>query len=202
MFRRRRLDVGAPARSLAVEQARFLAVDFETTGTDPRRDAVVSMGWVPVDGGEIVLGEAGYHVVSGAQVGDSALIHGLTDAAVERGAPATEVLPQLLEALRGRVLLAHFAALEVGFVERLCQEQYGKRPQLQVVDTFALERRHMERMGTYPRGEDLRLARVRQRYGLPRYGNHNALTDALACAELFLAQVTQTRAQTLADIVS
>ena len=45
----------------------------------------------------------------------------------------------------------------------------------------------MERMATYPRGEDLRLARVRQRYGLPAYRNHNALTDAVACAELYLA---------------
>lgn len=45
----------------------------------------------------------------------------------------------------------------------------------------------MERMGTYPRGEDLRLPRVRQRYNLPTYANHNALTDAVACAELYLA---------------
>ncbi|WP_286204536.1 CBS domain-containing protein [Corynebacterium afermentans] len=57
----------------------------------------------------------------------------------------------------------------------------------EVVDTFAMERRHMERMGTYPRGEDLRLPRVRQRYNLPMYANHNALTDAVACAELYLA---------------
>lgn len=56
----------------------------------------------------------------------------------------------------------------------------------EVRDTFAMERRHMERMGTYPRGEDLRLARVHQRYSLPAYSNHNALTDAIACAELYL----------------
>ena len=58
----------------------------------------------------------------------------------------------------------------------------------------------MERMGTYPRGEDLRLARVRQRYGLPRYGSHNALSDALACAELYVAQRGNTRAVTLRDV--
>ena len=88
----------------------------------------------------------------------------------------------------------------MGFIERASQHVFGERPRLSVVDTFALERRHMERMGTYPRGEDLRLARVRERYGLPRYSNHNALSDALACAELYLAQRRSTRAESLRDI--
>lgn len=35
----------------------------------------------------------------------------------------------------------------------------------------------------------LRLAHCRQRYNLPDYEAHNALVDALSCAELFLAQV-------------
>jgi DNA polymerase-3 subunit epsilon len=59
----------------------------------------------------------------------------------------------------------------------------------------------MERMGTYPRGEDLRLARVRQRYGLPDYHNHNALTDALACAEQYLAHRATLPMSTLKDVM-
>ena len=35
----------------------------------------------------------------------------------------------------------------------------------------------------------LRLAHARQRYNLPPYHPHHALTDALAAAELFLAQM-------------
>ena len=80
--------------------------------------------------------------------------------------------------------------METGFIDALHKRVYAKRFRLredEVVDTLSLERRHMERKATYPRGEDLRLARVRSRYNLPEYGNHNALTDALACAELYLA---------------
>ena len=69
-----------------------------------------------------------------------------------------------------------------------------------MVDTFAIERRHMEKMSTYPRGEDLRLARVRARYGLPQYSNHQALTDALPCAELYLAQIREVNASALKEI--
>ena len=32
---------------------------------------------------------------------------------------------------------------------------------------------------------------VRQRYSLPAYSNHNALTDAIACAELYLVSTAE-----------
>ncbi|APT92670.1 DNA polymerase III subunit epsilon [Corynebacterium phocae] len=196
-----KLDVATPARSTPVRDLELLAVDIETTGTDPKTDHILSIGWLPVrPGGVIDFSGAGYVVVSGHEVGESAVIHGLTDADVQEGVPLAQAFDQVISALQGKALLAHFAALEVGFFDAAARALYGKKLKLQVVDTFALERRHMERMGTYPRGEDLRLARVRQRYELPRYGNHNALTDAQACAELYLALIAETSVRTLADL--
>ena len=37
----------------------------------------------------------------------------------------------------------------------------------------------------------LRLDACRRRHGLPRYAAHRATTDAVACAELFLAQCAE-----------
>lgn len=169
----------------------LLAVDVETTGLKPDRHQLVSIGWVPVNGRVIDLSRAGYYVLADAQVGDSPTLHGVTDDDIARdGEDPAVVLEAFLDALDGRKLLAHFAQMELGFVAKLHRDVTGKRWGLrdaEVRDTFAMERRHMERMGTYPRGEDLRLARVRQRYSLPAYSNHNALTDAIACAELYLA---------------
>lgn len=196
----RRADWGAPARSTPLDDLGLLAVDMETTNLDPRRGKIVSIGWVPVNGGVIDLSGAGYTVVRGAHVAEDAHVHLLTQEVIDAGEELESAMGQLRKALQGRALLAHFAALEVGFIEAASREVFSERPRLSVVDTFALERRHMERMGTYPRGEDLRLPRVRSRYGLPRYGNHNALSDALACAELYLAQRGSTRAVTLGDV--
>ena len=170
----------------------LLAVDVETTGLKPERDQLVSVGWVPVHGRVIDLAGAQYFVLRGAQVGESATLHGVTDDDVDAlGRDPVEVLDAFFTALEGRKLLAHFAQMETGFLGKLHADVRGVKWKLhdsEIVDTFTMERRHMERMGTYPRGEDLRLARVRQRYNLPAYANHNALTDALACAELYLAQ--------------
>lgn len=174
-----------------LEEGHLLAVDVETTGLKPGRDQLVAIGWVPVTGRVIDLSGARDFLVAGAEVGDSATLHGVTDQDIaRRGVALEEILDEFDRALKGRYLLAHFAQMETGFISHAFKHTRGVsrtfRP-AEVVDTFALERRHMERMGTYPRGEDLRLARVRQRYGLPAYRNHNAVTDAIACAELYLA---------------
>jgi DNA polymerase-3 subunit epsilon len=58
-----------------------------------------------------------------------------------------------------------------------------------VVDTFELERRVVAGgWGAEPARGALRLWTARERRGLPVYRAHEALTDALACAELYLAQ--------------
>lgn len=120
-------------------------------------------------------------------VGESATVHGLTDDTLAAGLPVKEGLERFLVALRGRAMLAHFAVMESGFLSTACRREFRAGLSVPLVDTLDLERRHMERMGTYPRGEDLRLPRVRERYGLPDYRNHRAATDALSCAELYLA---------------
>lgn len=201
MFFRRRPTTPGPLAGSAFPDARtpldslpLLAVDLETTGLTPTKHSIVAVAWVPVDGRQITLKDAGYHVVAGTDgvsVGSSATIHHLTDEELATGIPEREAIDHLLTALRGRVLLAHFAAIEEGFLREACRRHYGEDLRVPVIDTFALERRHMERMGTYPRGEDLRLPRARERYGLPRYPGHHALHDALGCAELYLAQTVR-----------
>ncbi|CAB0861653.1 DNA polymerase III subunit epsilon [Corynebacterium diphtheriae] len=174
------------------EDTRLLAVDMETTSLDPRRGSIVSIGWIPVENGVIMVGQAGYQLVYDAQaresVGDSATVHYITDAMRNTGVAEQEAVARLLEVLGDSPMLVHFAAIEKRFLSAAMRKYWGRSFSSRIVDTFEIERRHMERMATYPRGEDLRLARVRQRYGLPAYTSHHAASDALACAELYLAQ--------------
>lgn len=189
-----------PPRDTPLAELNLLAVDVETTGLRAGRDQLLSIGWVPVTAGVIELGRARHHVLRGGEVGQSATVHGLTDDHLARGIAPAQALAEFLAALAGRVALVHYAPIERDFLGRACAQEFGAPLTMPMVDTFALERRHMERMGTYPRGEDLRLGRVRQRYGLPPYRNHNALTDALATAELYLAWTARYHVRTLGDL--
>ncbi len=187
------LAVALPGPETPLADLRLLAVDIETTGLDPRRDRVLSIGWLPVDGGRIELGGAGRVVVrdtgGAAGVGQSATVHGLTDDRLAGGVPVEEAAARLLDALAGRVLLAHFAQIETAFLTAVCERAWGAGMPCVVVDTFELERRVVAGgWGAEPARGALRLWTARERRGLPVYRAHEALTDALACAELYLAQ--------------
>lgn len=196
------LETPPPGASTPISELELLAVDVETTGLDPRRDRVLSVGWVPVDGDRIVLGGADSMLLRADAdgdddgVGQSATLHGITDDEIATGADVGVALDRVFAALAGRVLLAHYDAMETGFLGALCSSVYGVRPPFVTVDTLELQRRvlggGLDRDFVPDSSTDgLRLWSARQRYGLPLYRAHDALVDALACAELYLAQTAE-----------
>jgi DNA polymerase-3 subunit epsilon len=195
-----------PRPSRDYREVEYLAVDLETTGLDPRRDQILSIGWVRVDGNTIRLHSARHRVlqVDGAIPANSAVIHQITDDESARGLLLADALPELLRDLSGRVLIAHHARVERGFLNAACKRLWGKGLLVRSVDTQAIAQRLLERRQIPFKGSDLRLHALCERYNLPRHGAHNALSDALAAAELFLAQAAHRdngRGMALADFL-
>jgi DNA polymerase-3 subunit epsilon len=186
--------LSAPEQDLRtpLAQARLLALDFETTSLDAETGVPLSAGWVPVDGAAVRLGGAGSvaFLPPADGVGDSAVFHGITDDAASAGLSDLDALGPILTALTGRILLAHHASIEATFLAAACRRVWGVTVDLACVDTLEIEHRLVTRGGSEPMPGSLRLGAARERYGLPAYGAHEALTDALACAELYVAQLT------------
>jgi len=171
----------------------YLALDLETTGTEPRSEEIVSAGWVVLRGPAIDLSTATHRLVrtSKAMPERSAVIHAITDDEAGAGEPLHAVLEELLGDLQGRVLIAHYAATERGFLDAACRRCFGGVLLVPTVDTLALAHRSCVRQGREPVRGGLRLAALRERYNLPAYASHDALVDAIAAAELFLAQMEE-----------
>jgi len=187
-----------PPLKMALQEVSFLALDFETTGLNPKQDAILSMGWVPVTGGRIQLGQGAHWIIQSPQTykgleEESIKIHGITHQAMLKGIPLPQALQALWQALRGsgnysRIPLVHFARIEKQFLAAACQSQYGCCPPLAMVDTFDLALRQFP-VHTAIDSSQFRLARLREKYHLPPAPPHHALEDAIATAELFLAQL-------------
>lgn len=181
---------GCPASTLPL-----LSVDLETTGPSPGRDRVLAIGWVPVTGRRIELAGARRVLVDHDDPGAAVAIHGLTHDDLAQGLPLRDALRLLDEALSGRVLLAHHAPMDVAFLEAAHRRADDPAPEVPVVCTLRLERRLLSRDGGELPPGSLRLWRARARRGLPVVPAHDALGDALAAAELYLAQVAEMEAK-------
>jgi DNA polymerase III subunit epsilon len=184
--------------------AHYCAVDLETTGLDLRRDMIISFGSVGIDGGRVIAGSSIYRLVRGpAQVSAEAVaIHSLRPADLADAPTWEDSVDLLLEALTGRVLVAHAAWVELAFLRRAFRARQVPPPRI-VVDTAALARRAgLAAMGA-PGEPSLEL--LARDLGLPAHEPHHALGDALTTAEVFLALSTRLAAeapQTVGSLVS
>lgn len=167
----------------------YLALDLETTGLDARQHEILSFGYVLCRGTLIELSSAQHHLIRPKQAinESSVVIHQITDDTAAHGQRLATVLGELLAQLQGKVLIAHYAALELSFLKAACQKIYGASIIIPTIDTLWLAKRRLERQNKTPSAKSLRLAALRDHYHLPRYRAHDALSDALAAAELFMA---------------
>jgi len=186
----------------------YWALDLETSGLDPRRDRIVSVGMVPIVGMAIRWGDRYDSLVrtdrTAAVSVASMAVHQILPDDRATAPEETPVLDAVLERLADDVLLVHHAGLDVRFLRVACARCRRRWPHPPVVDTVALLARleaRMERLEPYPRPLPRGLAEARSRFGLPRHAEHHALADALATAELFLALRSRLAATRLGHLI-
>jgi DNA polymerase-3 subunit epsilon len=174
------------------EELVIVALDLETTGLDPKKDKILSYGFVEVQHMTVLLANSGHQLISIEEEipEESAVIHQITDDQAATGIPLDEAMPRLLKQLAGKVMLVHYASIEQNFLDAACRRLYGAPFVIPIIDTLVLARRQFERRNHTFQPGNLRLFNLRPQYNLPNYKAHNALSDAVATAELFLAMAT------------
>ena len=180
-----------PDKNELIGNIDFVSLDFETTGMNVEKDKVVSVGLVDITKLGINL-QSSYHqlINTNSKLSEaSVVIHQITDNQLASGINIETALPILLKRLSGKVMLAHNAKVELGFIKKMCQELYGTDFVIPGIDTQYLAKRSFERQSLAYKNNELRLFNLRQSYNMPAYKAHNALMDAIATAELFLAMV-------------
>jgi DNA polymerase III subunit epsilon len=183
-----------PSRSPRYTDVVFWSLDLETEGLDPRRDAILSVGMVPVRKGVVRLREAfsslvrprEEHAPSAGALG----AHHLRPIDTRHAPELADVLPEIEKRLRGNVLLVHHAPIDVNFLRAAFRSTGRDWSPPPVVDTVRLLYRWADArrfLGNPPGDPELNLFAAREQLGLPAYPPHDALVDATATAELFLA---------------
>ena len=180
-----------PNDATPIQHISFAVLDLETTGLDLKKDHVISIGLIEINNMGIQLDTAWHQIIKTRHdiPEDSAIIHQITDDQVVSGIELQTAIETLLLRCQKRVLIAHHASIELGFINKICMKLYNENFIIPTIDTVYLARRQLRLQQEHYPAETLRLFNLRKRYGLPAYKAHNALSDALSTAELFLALV-------------
>ncbi|MDG1753137.1 MAG: exonuclease domain-containing protein [Thalassotalea sp.] len=186
------LSVPFPSVNSLFKEADILAVDFETTGLDAVQDKLLSVGFVELSQQHIKLNTCYHQIINTKQKlkADNVIIHQITDQQQKQGLPLEVVVEDLLKALAGKVMLVHYARIEREFLQQACLELYGLAPSFPMIDTLVIAKRRLDKKDVAYDPSELKLGALRENHQLPQYFAHNALNDAIATAELLLAQTS------------
>jgi DNA polymerase-3 subunit epsilon len=154
-------------------QARLAIVDVETTGSDPAGDRITEIAVLQAEGGALTA-QWSTLVNPGRPI--PGVIQALTGISLEMVGAAprfAEIAGELAERLTGRMLVAHNARFDYGFLRREF-ERSGITYRAKTLCTVRLSRR------LYPGAGGHDLDSLIERHGLECAPRHRALPDAAA----------------------
>jgi DNA polymerase-3 subunit epsilon len=169
---------------------RWVVVDCETTGLDPARDRLLSVGAIAVRAGRIVLDE---HFVAGVRQEApaneaSVLVHGIGDEQRRAGREPAAALGDLARFLEGGVAVGFHAAFDAAVLRRE-MSRVGLKGPPRWLDLAQLA------PALFPGRPHKALDEWLGEFGIRAVGRHDALGDALATAELHLVLLAEAERQ-------
>lgn len=173
-------------RRTPLADARWVAIDCETSGLDAGRDRLLAVGAIKVEAGHIALSDL-FEAHVQQQTPSSAeniLIHGIGGDAQLAGAPLPEALSNLADYVGDAIPVAYHAPFDAAVLRR-----HGWRARTPWHDLALLA------PALFPRRKAKLLDEWLAEFGIAPEARHDALGDAFAAAQLLLVALAEARRQ-------
>ena len=176
----------------AMVSSRWISLDLETSGLDPKRDRIVEIGAVAVYNGRVDLADH-FHRLNTEGTGLSSanrVIHGVTAAEQRDGTPLTVALDDLLAWMRDAPLVGFHTTFDIGFLRAALMPHLGSKAAAQ----FGANHLDLAVIApiVFPQLKARGLGEWTAALHLPIRKQHRAMADALATAHL-LQRITAAR---------
>ena len=161
----------------------FVAFDLETTGLSSVNDRIIEIGAVLIKNGQEV--DRFQTFVDPQRELERKIVDltGITDEMLVGAPLIEEVLPKFLEFVGDRILVAHNADFDTGFIRAECSRQ-NLPYSFTTADTLILSQNLLSHLSKF------KLDIVANALSLPEFNHHRAADDALTCG-MIMAKLMQ-----------
>lgn len=165
--------------------ARLVVVDVEATGLDLRNDRLIAIGAIVIERLRIDLGQSFYAVLRQPEESsvENILVHGIGGTAQRGGVLPADGLLDFLAFAGKSPLVAYHAGFDDGMIRRALDAHLGLPFKPAWIDLAQVAPAALPGEARGRKALDDWLAL----YGIPVFNRHDAVADALATAQLFLA---------------
>ena len=156
----------------------IVVFDFETTGLSAKTCEIIEIAAVILKNGQEIAEYQSYIKPKESIPGEITQLTGISNATVANARAMQEVVPEFLEFIGQRPLVAHNADFDVGFLQQACL-QLGIERQFCSADTVTMAKLLLPNLKRH------RLNTIAEFYGL-NFNHHRALDDTKVLAQIVL----------------
>ena len=172
----------------AIDKVRFVVLDSETTGLNPRADSIVTIGAVAMQNGEILLDDSFEALLKLSHNTSAVTVHGITRDESRSGMEEPEALEKFLDYLKDGVIVGHHIGHDVAAFNAAYERHWGFQMLNRSLDTMNLTL-HLEKAGAFSGRPPIRkftLDALCDMFGVIPRDRHTAVGDAFITAQVFL----------------
>ena len=165
----------------------IVVYDTETTGLNPKKDEILSIGAVKIKDNKILTSEKFEIFIRPSKEIDeeSIKIHYIRNIDLQNGSKPQEAIDRFLHFIGNRTLVGYYLEFDVKMINRYLKPYLGiKLPnrQIEVSQIY-----HRKKRRSIPDGRiDLRFDSIMKDLDLPIFGKHDALSDAIMTAMMYI----------------
>ncbi|MEZ4874992.1 MAG: 3'-5' exonuclease [Flavobacteriaceae bacterium] len=168
-------------RPASIEETRFVVFDTETTGLDPSKDKLLSIGAVVLHHQKIVVADSFEVFLEQEKFNrETVAVHGILKKGTVLKIPETEAIALFLNYLGNAVLVAHHAAFDVEMINRALRLMKLPKLKNRCIDTSMVYQMLLGKSQ-----KPVSLDTLCKEFTIPMHDRHNALGDAVLTARLF-----------------
>jgi DNA polymerase-3 subunit epsilon len=171
----------------SIDSVRFVVLDTETTGLNPKRDQIITIGAVAVQNNQIVLEDSLELLLRIAWNGASVTVHGITRDEALVGMSEYDAMVHFLPYVGNDVIVGHHIGHDITALNEACKRHFDRELQNQVIDTMELALQ-LQEAGWSPEGglPGFSLDDLCRTFSIPPHDRHTAGGDAFLTAQIFL----------------
>ncbi|NLJ57381.1 MAG: PolC-type DNA polymerase III [Tissierellia bacterium] len=174
--------------------SQFVVFDIETTGLNPRKDAIIEIGAIKISEKRIIDSFSTLIEIDRKLPAKIIELTSITDEMLEGQPPIKTALASFMEFAKDSVLVAHNAKFDISFIRDKLRVYFHEKAELAVVDTLELSKALIKDVKNH------RLNTLAKKLNINLLNHHRAVDDANATAQLFIYLLNLLREKDIYEI--
>jgi DNA polymerase III subunit epsilon len=168
-------------------QDEYVSLDCETTGLNPRKDEILSIGAVIIKENKILMSKTLNIFVkpSGNVTEESIKIHQIRPIDLENAVTPQEAIFELLEFIGNRPIVGYYIKFDVAMINKYTKQLLGIKLPNRTIEVSSMYYRTRPKNSEY-QFIDLKFDTIMKTLNIPELGKHDALNDAIMTSMMFL----------------